>query len=512
MSAANSPAPQMVGNYVIEHALAHGSMGTVYVARHSLTYARVALKLLRTEPNTDKQAEERFLREVRAAAQIGHDGIVKVQDAGKTPEGHLYLAMELLTGETLENRIASSNGQRLIGMDWLLAVLEPLTAAHENSIVHRDLKPANVFIARAADGSERVKLLDFGLARDTREKSGTQTGIALGTPYYMSPEQAARPKDVSPASDVWSMGVMMYEVLTGSMPFDGETLHAVVISAATMPHVPVRTRAPELHPQLAELVDECLSKRPELRPRDAAELRARLLPLLDDESVRADLANSAPREATSHEQGPGESMRMPFAETAIALAHDSRIEDVHPRIKKTGLGIWVSTFAVLALVIAGVFWALERNTSGAELTPPPRNSVVPASSRGQLPAKLDELPQPDPQAEEPPAPADPETTQAPASSGTRRGARSKGGRNTAPQAEAPQQQQPATAPQAPAAAAPSAQEPSPQAAPPAASSSDVPTGPEPAPETNLPPSAVEAPTSPPPEPEPEQSSEAPVTP
>ncbi|HKU37177.1 MAG TPA: serine/threonine-protein kinase, partial [Polyangiales bacterium] len=395
MSAVNSTAPQMVGNYVIEHTLAHGSMGTVYVARHSLTYARVALKLLRTEPGSDKQAEERFLREVRAAAQIGHDGIVKVQDAGKTSEGHLYLAMELLSGETLEDRIARTSGERLTAMDWLLAVLEPLSAAHEHSIVHRDLKPANVFIARAADGSERVKLLDFGLARDTREKSGTQTGIALGTPYYMSPEQAARPKDVSPASDIWSMGVMMYEVLTGSMPFDGETLHAVVIQAATMPHVPVRDRAPDLHPELARLVDECLSKDPFSRPRDANELRARLLPLLDDENVRADLMRPAPSEPSA---APGESVQMPFAETAIALAHDSRIEDVHPRIRKSGLGIWVSAFAVLAVVIGGLFWALDRSTDVRAVQTPPgvRHDAVPAE---QAPSTLEESAPPDPRAE-----------------------------------------------------------------------------------------------------------------
>ncbi|HET6334233.1 MAG TPA: serine/threonine-protein kinase, partial [Polyangiales bacterium] len=175
MSVANSHAPETIGNYVIENALAHGSMGTVYVARHSLTYARVALKVIRSEANADKQAEERFLREVRAAAQIGHEGIVKVQDAGKTPEGHLYLAMELLTGETLEERFANGTGERLTGMEWLAAMLDPLMAAHTHSIVHRDLKPANVFIARSSDGTEHIKLLDFGLARDTREKSGTQT-------------------------------------------------------------------------------------------------------------------------------------------------------------------------------------------------------------------------------------------------------------------------------------------------------------------------------------------------
>lgn len=362
MSAVNSHAPETIGNYVIENALAHGSMGTVYIAHHALTYARVALKVIRSETNVDKQAEERFLREVRAAAQIGHDGIVKVQDAGKTPEGHLYLAMELLAGETLEDRMNHGTGERLTIMEWLGAMLEPLAAAHSHSIVHRDLKPANVFIARSSDGTEHIKLLDFGLARDTREKSGTQTGIALGTPYYMSPEQAARPKDVAPASDVWSVGVMMYEILTGHMPFEGETLHAVVIQAATTPHIPCVDRAPGLDRELAALVDACLSKDPALRPRDAGELSERLYPLLGDETVRAELANAVQRASSLASDGEErEPKRMPFADTAIALAHDSRIQDVHPRANSGGLGIWISALTVLALAIAGFFWALERN-------------------------------------------------------------------------------------------------------------------------------------------------------
>jgi serine/threonine-protein kinase len=398
MSVANSHAPETIGNYVIENALAHGSMGTVYVARHSLTYARVALKVIRSEANADKQAEERFLREVRAAAQIGHEGIVKVQDAGKTPEGHLYLAMELLTGETLEERFANGTGERLTGMEWLAAMLDPLMAAHSHSIVHRDLKPANVFIARSSDGTEHIKLLDFGLARDTREKSGTQTGIALGTPYYMSPEQAARPKDVVPASDIWSVGVMMYEILTGHMPFEGETMHAVVIQAAIAPHVPCGERTPSLDPDLAALVDVCLSKDPALRPHDAGELRSRLVPLLADENVRADLANAVPR--TSLPGGEGdepEPKRMPFADTAIALAHDSRIQDVHPRTKTGGLGMWISTLAVLALVIAGFFWALERNAdkNASANAPEPAapgsdNSPPSPDHTAKLPAKPEE--------------------------------------------------------------------------------------------------------------------------
>jgi serine/threonine protein kinase len=512
MSAANSHAPEIVGNYIVDHALAHGSMGTVYVARHSLTYARVALKVLRNDLTADKQAEERFLREVRAAAQIGHDGIVKVQDAGKTPEGHLYLAMELLTGETLEDRIARSPGERLTAMEWLLAVLEPLAAAHERSIVHRDLKPANVFIARSPDGSEHIKLLDFGLARDTREKSGTQTGIALGTPYYMSPEQAARPKDVSPASDVWSMGVMMYEVLTGCMPFDGETLHAVVIQAATMAHIPARDRALSLDPELAALVDACLSKQPHLRPRDAGELRARLYVLLQDDAIRADLATALPANGAYDSEPPREPVHMPFADTAIALAHDSRIQDVHPRVKSSGMGVWISAFAALALLISGFFWVIERSSERAieaRTTPPSRGSSVPAAPRSAVtpvpvarptPAPADALPEAVPEA--PPAAAV-ESRRDNASPRAR--AKKAGASATSPAGETqvPVEAAPNTpnAPEAPELPAPEETPPPPaaeQPAPPAANASPEPAPPaEPAaPPENAPPEPEPAPSPP----------------
>jgi serine/threonine protein kinase len=492
MSAANSHAPEIIGNYVIEHALAHGSMGTVYVAHHALTHSRVALKVMRSEANFDKQAEERFLREVRAAAHIGHEGIVKVQDAGKTNEGHLFLAMELLTGETLEERISRGTGERLTGMDWLAEMLEPLTAAHAHSIVHRDLKPANVFIARRSDGTEHIKLLDFGLARDTREKSGTQTGIALGTPYYMSPEQAARPKDVSPASDVWSVGVMMYEVLTGHMPFEGETMHAVVIAAATMPHVPCIERAPSLDPELAALVDACLSKNPLDRPADAGQLRARLLPLLDDPTVRAELANAVTRTPSTLPSGhETEPLRMPFADTAIALAHDSRIQDVYPRKKSSsGLGVWVSTLAALAIVIAGFFWALERNAqkndaaaaklpTGFDQAPPdPRAGRERSSAAATAPREpIAANPAREPEAHEPAAAAPSELEEPqPSAAGSRREAGRVRARRpgtsstpgvTSPPSPTNESDPTAVAPSGEAAAPPRAEAP-PEAAPPAA--------------------------------------------
>ncbi|HEX2676589.1 MAG TPA: protein kinase, partial [Polyangiales bacterium] len=377
-------AAETIGNYVIERALARGSMGQVYVAHHALTHARVALKVLRADLASDNQAEERFLREVRAAAHIGHEGIVRVYDAGRNHDGRLFLAMELLEGETLEQRLRKNPGERAEAMQWLLAVLEPLSAAHAQGIVHRDLKPANVFITQVAppNASERVKLLDFGLARDTREKSVTATGIALGTPYYMSPEQASEPRKVSAASDVWSLGVMMYEVLCGAMPFDGETLHAVVIQSSVAPHVPASARAPELDARLTALVDECLSKDPSTRPADATALRERLAELLAGPEVQAQLAKpvevAARQHATATTQSSEEELRMPFADTAYSLPP---LQGAQTQLstRRTGTGrsgarsgrgmlwLWIAALGLVAAATASFLWSMGRQP----VAPPP---------------------------------------------------------------------------------------------------------------------------------------------
>jgi serine/threonine protein kinase len=377
---------ETIGNYQIERSLAHGSMGHVYVARHTLTYTKVALKVLRSDLEADTQAQERFLREVRAAAQIGHDGIVKVYDAGRSSDGQLYLAMELLSGETLEERIEREQGDRLSSMDWLMCVLEPLAAAHGQGIVHRDLKPANVFIARATDGSEQIKLLDFGLARDTSQKSGTETGIALGTPYYMSPEQALRPKLVGPASDVWSCGVMMYEVLSGQMPFDGETLHAVVLNATSEPHVPLREHEPSLDLALCALVEACLSKDPAKRPADAGELLVRLHPLLSEPSLRDGLSQPLAARLTI----PKESIstaRMPFADTAISMPPRLYESETRYQPKRSSRGLWISALSLLLLAAGSLVLALAR--AGGESSPRTGQKVAAPAGGAASPVTAD---------------------------------------------------------------------------------------------------------------------------
>ncbi|MBX3248186.1 MAG: protein kinase [Myxococcales bacterium] len=270
------------GRYRIEEHLASGGMGAVYRARHTLAERSVALKIVRAGLDGLHAADiRRFKREATASATIGHPGIVQMLDAGvEVDDGFLFLVMELLEGESLRTRRHhASRGEVL---HWIRALLDPLAAAHAKGFVHRDLKPENVFVARV-DGVERVKLLDFGIARSLEGPSQTQTGAGLGTPGYMAPEQALEAKDATPAADVWSVGVMLYETIARHRPFEGETPHATILRAFSDPHPPVEG----VSPALAAVIDACLAKRPADRPRDAAAL-ARLLDALPADALELD--------------------------------------------------------------------------------------------------------------------------------------------------------------------------------------------------------------------------------
>jgi TonB family protein len=204
--------------------------------------------------------------------------------------GQVFLVMEYLDGEDLRVRLARKETGLADRLALFAAVLEPLAAAHSKAFVHRDLKPENVFIARERDGSERVKLLDFGIARQMTAERLTQTGLSMGTPHYMSPEQWRSAKASTPQTDVWAFGVMLYEALTGEVPFGGETPGDITVRVCTEPHVPLATRRPELAPALSTLVDRCLAKDPAQRPADATALLAEFRTLA---TQRPDLFASA---------------------------------------------------------------------------------------------------------------------------------------------------------------------------------------------------------------------------
>jgi len=267
------------GRYEVVRKIAEGGMGAVYEAQHNLSKKTVALKILFAHIGRDESSRQRFLREVSAPAQIGHDGIVEVYDAGfDTQDGSLFVAMEMLRGETLRDRLARGGLTRDQVLDFFEQLLDPLAAAHAKGIVHRDLKPENVYLHRMRDGREVLKLLDFGIARDLDEKSQsvTQTGMAMGTPHYMAPEQAMSARGVSFPADVWAVGAMMYEALSGKTPFSGETASAIVVHAVSQPHEPLAKAAPATPTAIAQLVDRCLAKDAEARPRDGAQLLVEL--------------------------------------------------------------------------------------------------------------------------------------------------------------------------------------------------------------------------------------------
>lgn len=267
------------GRYEVLRKIAEGGMGEVFEARHHMTRKIVALKVLFPHIGKDENSKARFLREVSAHTQIGHPGIVDVIDSGFDPnDGSLFVAMEFLKGDTMREWLERQPRTREEILNLFDEILGPLTAAHERGIVHRDLKPDNVMLAEQRDGSTMAKILDFGIARDldTSEQNTTKTGIAMGTPHYMAPEQAMSARGVLATADVWAIGAMMYEALSGKPPFEGETASAVVVHACTSPHPPVMQVVPDLPAPLASLIDRCLSKNPTERPADAGALQREL--------------------------------------------------------------------------------------------------------------------------------------------------------------------------------------------------------------------------------------------
>jgi serine/threonine protein kinase/Tol biopolymer transport system component len=267
------PPGDKVGPYEILEILGGGGMGIVYKARDTRLARIVALKFLPPELTRDPQAKERFEQEARAASSLDHPNLCTILELGETPDGRLYLAMPCYDGETLRRRI--ERGPLPVGeaVDIALQIARGLSKAHRSGLVHRDIKPANVIVT--TDGV--VKILDFGLAKLAGAAAISQTGSSAGTPAYMSPEQA-RGDEVDPRTDLWSLGVVLYEMLAGRRPFRGEREQAVVYSILNERPQPLRELRPEAPRELARLTERLMAKDPADRyasiDEPLAELRA----------------------------------------------------------------------------------------------------------------------------------------------------------------------------------------------------------------------------------------------
>jgi serine/threonine-protein kinase len=226
-----APGQRLAGKYQLVRALDAGGMGVVWVAHHVDLDIQVALKVMRGPMEGDEHAE-RLLREAQTAARLDHPAIVRVLDTGRTEEGEPFLVMELLDGEPLADVLARRRRlEPTLAVRTLLPIVGALAAMHERQIIHRDIKPENIFLARDDSGGSRPKLIDFGLARAPARRI-TQRGVVMGTPAYLSPEQL-RGEEADHHGDVWAISAVLYETITGVVPFPGATLIEIIGAALT---------------------------------------------------------------------------------------------------------------------------------------------------------------------------------------------------------------------------------------------------------------------------------------
>src|SRR5512138_699905 len=269
--ASSAPNDAMLGRvladrYRILRRIGEGGMGAVYLCEHVVLHRPLAVKVLRRELSSDAEIVERFRNEAIAASQIGQENVVNVFDIGRPDDGALYYVMEALEGNSV-GALLRSEGPLAVGR--ALSILEQvgraLGAAHARGVVHRDLKPDNVFVVLREDGTERATLLDFGISK--LEQAGerlTQAGTIIGTPEYMAPEQAAGAA-VDHRADVYALGVMGYELLTGVLPFEGDTAIATLVAHQTRVVEPPSRKRVGIPPEVDALLMRALAKRPEDR-------------------------------------------------------------------------------------------------------------------------------------------------------------------------------------------------------------------------------------------------------
>lgn len=281
------------GKYKVERVIGVGGMGVVVAARHLTLDRRVAIKLLGTKSRENKEALERFTREARAAARIQSEHVGRVLDVDALPSGAPFIVMELLDGHDLAAELQERKSLPVdSAVSWILQACEAIAEAHAAGIVHRDLKPANLFLSTNPMGAPSVKVLDFGISKITRrdehaattdDKALTNAGSMLGSPLYMSPEQMKASAEVDARTDIWSLGVILYELVTGRSPFDAKTIP--VICASVLSQAPPPLGVADAPNGFERIVLRCLEKEPENRFRDVAHLVRALAPFAPEQAV-----------------------------------------------------------------------------------------------------------------------------------------------------------------------------------------------------------------------------------
>jgi len=277
------PGDILAQKYRVDKVLGVGGMGVVVAATHLQLDQKVALKFMLNGFSTG-DALARFHREARIAVKLRSEHVARVSDTGTLENGSPYIVMEYLEGCDIGAQL-TQHGPMPVGFaaECIVQACDAVGEAHAHGIVHRDLKPANLFLTQHADGSPLVKVLDFGISKAAAGPEGdglgmTKTGAIMGSPLYMSPEQMRSLKMVDARTDVWALGVILYEMLTAKTPFDAENYGDLLVQVMTLPHTPLRTLRPDVPAEISDLVDRCLSKDLAARLGSVAELAEGLAP------------------------------------------------------------------------------------------------------------------------------------------------------------------------------------------------------------------------------------------
>lgn len=404
-----APGVVIAGKYKVEREIGRGGMGVVFAALHVDLDQPVAVKILHDYAAYDQAAVARLLREARAAAKIASNHVVRVMDVGALPDGGAYIAMELLEGRDLADILREHGPFQVVeAVDMMIEACDAVAAAHGAGIIHRDLKPANLFVAEMPDGSSMVKVLDFGVSKIV-PKSGqtplpgelTQTGQIFGSPSYMSPEQLRSATDVDGRTDIWALGVVFYELVSGKLPFAGTSMADVLAAVVRDTPKILSLVCPSVPPELAQVIDRCLEKDPRDRFADVVELTHALAPFASPEKQA--LINRVKRVVPMRMAAasrPGASDAMPASSRNISIDKQvtptmaavekgsrggpSRADSVAPAVvpAKPSRAI---VAALVALVIAGIGFVAVR---GIAMGPASDSNASPASTHAPASAMV----------------------------------------------------------------------------------------------------------------------------